>query len=128
MGQTVIPQLRMLRAGISLPFYERLGFSVDWQHQFEPGFPLFVQLTRAGQTIFLSEHRDDCAVGGAVYFVVPDVDECHRAFAANGIAIAEPPENTPWDTREMLVADPDGNRLRFATDATPANADDANKP
>lgn len=117
MPQTVIPQLRILRADRSLPFYvDGLGFSVDWEHRFEPGFPLFVQITREGQTLFLTEHVDDCEVGGAVYLMVPDVDECHRRFLANGVTPAEPPQDTPWDTREMLVKDPDGNRLRFATD------------
>ena len=63
--QTVIPQLRMTDAERSLRFYtEGLGFAEDWRHQFEPGLPLFVQLTRAGQTIFLSGHAGDGNVGG----------------------------------------------------------------
>lgn len=117
MPQTVIPQLRMTRSAVSLPFYvQGLGFAVDWEHRFEPGFPLFCQLTREGQTVFLTEHTGDCEVGGAVYFIVPDVDACHRQFAGRGIAVTQPPEDTPWGSREMLVTDPDGNRLRFATD------------
>ncbi|MEG2900692.1 MAG: hypothetical protein RR983_10280, partial [Massilia sp.] len=43
---------------------------------FEPGYPLFAQLSRDSgvgrQLIFLTQHSGDCAVGGAVYFVVPD--------------------------------------------------------
>lgn len=117
MTQTVIPQLRITRADRSLPFYVRgLGFSVDWEHRFEPGFPLFLQLSRAGQTIFLSEHAGDCEPGGAVYFIVPDVDDCFRRFGENGVDVLQPPQDTPWGTREMIVVDPDGNRLRFATD------------
>ncbi|MCV2216640.1 bleomycin resistance protein [Thauera sp. Sel9] len=117
MEQTVIPQLRTLSADRALPFYvQGLGFQVDWRHQFEPGFPCFFQLTRDGQTIFLSEHAGDCEPGGAVYFRVPDVDACHRSFVANGVAVAQPPQDTPWEMREMLVVDPDGNRLRFASD------------
>lgn len=116
MAQTVIPQLRITRADASLPFYvQGLGFVVDWQHQFEPGFPLFFQLTRQGQTIFLTEHTGDCEVGGAVYFIVPDVDACFRIFSASGIKTTEPPQDAPWGSREMVVTDPDGNRLRFAT-------------
>lgn len=119
--QTVIPQLRITSAARSLEFYvEGLGFTVDWQHQFEPGFPLFLQLTRSGQTIFLTEHTGDCEVGGAVYFTVPDVDRCFAEFSAHGIAPSEPPTNTPWGTREMRVQDPDGNRLRFASEASPS--------
>jgi uncharacterized glyoxalase superfamily protein PhnB len=117
MAQTVIPQLRMLRADVSLPFYvQGLGFRIDWQHRFEPGFPLFCQLSRDGQTIFLTEHEGDCQVGGAVYFKVGSVDDCYRTFVSQGIDIGHPPRDTAWGTREMTVADPDGNRLRFATD------------
>ena len=118
MKQTVIPQLRILSAAISLPFYvQGLGFSIDWQHQFEPGFPWFLQLTRDGQTIFLTEHTGDGEPGGGVYLIVPDVDECYRAFKAGGVAGLEPPSDQPWGSRELTLADPDGNRLRFATHA-----------
>lgn len=116
--QTVIPQLRTTNASRSLQFYEGgLGFKIDWKHQFEPGFPLFIQLTRNSQTIFLTEHTGDCHVGSAVYFVVPDVDRCFADFTGRGVVPTEPPADTPWGTREMLLTDPDGNRLRFASDA-----------
>ena len=114
-AQTVIPQLRITNAAKSLLFYvEGLGFQVDWKHQFEPGYPWFFQITRASQTIFLTEHAGDCEVGGAVYFQVPDVDACYADFAARQIEFSKLPDNTPWGTREMLLKDPDGNRLRFA--------------
>jgi len=116
LSQTIIPQLRITSAAASLPFYvDGLGFVVDWKHQFEPGFPLFVQLTRRDQTIFLTEHAGDCQVGGAIYFVVPDVEDCYQEFTNRGITTIESPHDTPWKSREMVVTDPDGNRLRFAT-------------
>jgi uncharacterized glyoxalase superfamily protein PhnB len=106
----------MIDAKRSLPFYvDGLGFSIDWEHQFEPGFPLFVQLTRNGQTIFLTEHTGDCQVGGAVYFVVPNVDACYQEFSERGVTVIDSPKDLPWGAREMMVMDPDGNRLRFST-------------
>jgi len=120
MPQTVIPQFRITDARRSIPFYvDGLGFQIDWEHRFEPGFPVFMQLTRAGQTLFLTEHSRDCQVGGAAYFVVPDVDACYAEFMARGVVPTEPPANMPWGPREMVVTDPDGNRLRFATQQTP---------
>lgn len=114
-SQTVIPQLRITNAEKSLRFYvDGLGFEVDWKHRFAPGMPLFAQLTREGQTIFLTEHRGDCQTGGAVYFVVPDVDACAEDFRLRGIPPTSDPEDAPWGRREMLIVDPDGNRLRFA--------------
>ncbi len=120
MSQTVTPQLRITDAKRSLAFYvDGLGFKVDWEHQFEPGLPLFMQLTRANQSIFLTEHAGDCSVGGAVYFVVPDVDACYQEFTSRGISPSEAPEDAPWGAREMMLVDPDGNRLRFASRKNP---------
>lgn len=117
MAQTVIPVLRMTNAAISLPFYvQGLGFTIDWEYRHEPGFPVFMQLTRAGQSIYLTEHADDCQVGGAVHFVVPAVDECYRAFQASGQIKVKPPHDTAWKTRELQMVDPDGNKLTFSTE------------
>lgn len=114
--QSVIPQLRITDEAASLAFYvDGLGFTVDWTHRHEPGFPLFAQLTRDGQTLFITAHAGDCEAGGAVYFKVPDVDAVAAAFRAGGLPAAHGPYDTPWGTREMIVVDPDGNRLRYAT-------------
>jgi catechol 2,3-dioxygenase-like lactoylglutathione lyase family enzyme len=115
MTQTVIPQLRITDAQRSRAFYlDALGFSLDWTHQFEPGYPVFMQITRQGQTLFLTQHSGDCQTGGAVYFIVPDAQACHDAFVARGALPTNPLADTPWGTREFLMTDPDGNRLRFA--------------
>lgn len=114
--QTVVPQLRMTESGRSLAFYlNQLGFKTDWQHQFEDGLPLFVQLTRDDQTIFLSGHGGDCQPGGAVYFWVPDVDAVYAEFLSRGVLPLKPIEDMPWGVREFLLVDPDHNKLRFGT-------------
>jgi uncharacterized glyoxalase superfamily protein PhnB len=119
--QTVIPQLRITQAERSLGFYlQGLGFRVDWEHRFEPGFPVFMQLTREGQTLFLTEHTGDCEVGGAVYFIVPSAPACLAEFERNGIRPTTPLTDMPWGTQEFLLTDPDGNRLRFASPAVQA--------
>lgn len=115
MAQRVFPQLRMTNWARTRRFYvDGLGFAVDWEHRFEPGFPVFAQLTRDGLSLFLSGHAGDCQVGGAAYFVVDDVDALNGDIRRRGIVEAEPPDDTPWGRREMTVVDPDGNRLRFA--------------
>lgn len=116
MKQRVTPQFRMLDWRISRPFYEHdLGFQVQWEHTFEPGLPVFTEVSLDGVSLFLTEHVGDCEVGGAAYFVVDDVDALYADFQARGARVAEAPQYSPWNTREMLVIDPDGNRLRFAT-------------
>ena len=67
----------------------------------------------AVQPIEAGEDLDQAITG----LSVADVDALHRAFSAAGVPIEQPPHDTDWGSREMLIVDPDGNRLRFATDA-----------
>lgn len=114
--QRVTPQLRVMSWDESRPFYEAgLGFAVEWEHRFEPGFPVFAKVTRDGLSLFLTEHTGDCEPGGACYIVVDDVDALYREISGRGIEPCEAPEEAPWGAREMLVVDPNGNRLRFAS-------------
>lgn len=116
MQQTVIPQLRITQEERSKGFYlDALGFKLDWEHRFEPGFPVFMQISRAGQTIFLTEHAGECQAGGAIYFMVPDADALLIEFRSKGVQPSSDIADTPWGTREFVLTDPDGNRLRFAT-------------
>ena len=119
MDQRVFPQLRMTNCERTRTFYaDGLGFTVDWEHRFEPGFPVFAKLTRDGLSFFLTEHAGDCKVGGAAYFVVDDVDALFREICGRAIKPVEPPADTPWHTREMTLVDPDGNRLGFSNAVT----------
>lgn len=128
MKQSVIPQLRVTDAKRSLAFYsEALGFVVDWEHQFEAGLPLFLQISRHNQTLFLTEHSGDCEVGAAVFFWVESSDACYAEFISRGVIPSTPISTTSYGTREFVVTDPDGNRLRFATDLEP-NGPDAVEP
>jgi uncharacterized glyoxalase superfamily protein PhnB len=47
-----------------------------------------------------------------------DVDALYENYKKSGAIVGEPPANYPWGSREMLVGDPDGHRLRLASDAT----------
>lgn len=116
--QRVFPQLRMTSWDRTRAFYmDGLGFTVDWEHRFEPGFPVFASVTRAGLSLFLSEHSGDGALGGAAYLVVDNVDALFEEIRGRNI-MADPPEDTPWGTREITVLDPDGNALRFGNPKT----------
>jgi catechol 2,3-dioxygenase-like lactoylglutathione lyase family enzyme len=118
MEQRVFPQLRMTDWERTRRFYvDGLGFGVDWEHRYEPGFPVFAQVTRDGRSLFLTEHAGDCQVGGAAYLVVNDVDALFEEIRGRGIIHAQPPQDAPWGVREMEVRDPDGNTLRFANPA-----------
>jgi catechol 2,3-dioxygenase-like lactoylglutathione lyase family enzyme len=113
--QQVYPALRITDYDRSKAFYvDGLGFSIDWEHRYEPHFPVFMQVSREGLSLYLSQHSGDCQVGGLAYLYVPDVDAWHRAIVARGLTV-DPPENQPWGSRDMCLTDPDGNQLRIST-------------
>lgn len=115
--QKVIPAFRITDYMKSRVFYvEGMGFKVDWEHQFEPDFPIFVQITKDEMTIYLTEHSGDCQTGGLIHIFVPDVDKWYEEIKSNkNICITEPPNENLEGLRIMTVVDPDGNQLRICT-------------
>ena len=114
--QRVMPTLRITNYARSKEFYvDGLGFQVDWEHRFEPGFPVFVQVSREGLAFFLTEHTGDCAVGGLVHLYIEDVDAWYSEFQRKGVPVQEPPDEYLQGLRSMTVVDPDGNKLHICT-------------
>lgn len=87
------------------------GFQIGWEHRYRPEFPVFVQLTKGGLSLYLSQHKGDCRVGGLAYFYVSDVDVWYNECRRLGIVPSIMPKNQPWGNREMRLTDPDGNQL-----------------
>ena len=114
--QRVIPTLRITDYKRSRQFYvDRLGFTVDWEHRFETGFPVFMQVSRDGLAFFLTEHTGDCPVGGLIHLYVADVDGWFDEFRRKGVRVQEPPNENLQGLRSMTVVDPDGNKLHICT-------------
>jgi len=107
-GEEVVPVLRVEDADRAVAWYERLGFHKDWEHQFEPGLPWFVSVSRGSITLYLSEHTGDAPPSSLIHLYVDDIDAVSREF---GIPVDE----EGLAGRECDVEDPDGNRLRVAT-------------
>jgi catechol 2,3-dioxygenase-like lactoylglutathione lyase family enzyme len=110
MDEEAIPILHVTDAAAAVAWYERLGFTKEWEHRFEPGFPAFVSVARGQVRLFLSEHKGDARPGTLVYLRVRDVDAIAAEF---GVTV----EEAPW-AREIALRDPDGNRLRIGTPTT----------
>jgi catechol 2,3-dioxygenase-like lactoylglutathione lyase family enzyme len=96
----------------SLAYYrEALGFRVDWTD----GDPAdFGSVTRGHGTLFLCQGCQGTPGAWAMFFA-RDVDALYREMAKKSAKIRMPPRDMPWRTREMHVADLDGNVLRFGT-------------
>jgi uncharacterized glyoxalase superfamily protein PhnB len=120
-----IPILRIFSREKAQEFYvDFLGFQVDWEHRFDESAPVYLQVSRGGCVLHLSEHHGDCCPGSTVFVRVTGLDAYHREITAKGYGFMRPGiEPTFHNSRCMQVTDPFGNRLRF--DETLADATDA---
>lgn len=100
----MVPIFRVKDAGKAAAFYERIGFTLEGTHQFEPHLPVYAFLRRGDVQLHLSEHKGDAPKKSLAYFWVQDID---TMAAALGIAV----EQAPW-ARELEIVDPDGNTIR----------------
>lgn len=122
----VVPILRIFDEAKALDFYvDYLGFRPGWRHRAAPDLPLYMEVSRDGCVLHLSEHHGDCCPGAALRIEADDVDTLHAELAAKPYRYARPSiEAMPWGSREMSIKDPFGNRLTFATTAPSAASSD----
>ena len=112
----IVPVLRIFSVEKAREFYcGFLGFKVDWEHRFEDGAPLYMQVSRGGMVLHLSEHHGDGTPGSLVFVDMSGLDAFHREINAHGYRYLRPGiTDAPWNARVMQVTDPFGNRLRFS--------------
>lgn len=112
---SVIPVLRIFDAGKAREFYVAfLGFGVDWEHRFDAGLPLYMQVSRSPWVMHLSEHHGDATPGSAVRLAVAELDALQRELLEKDYRYCRPAiEAKPWGLRELTVTDPFGNRIVF---------------
>ena len=116
LGKTT-PIIRIFDEAKAREFYvDFLGFGVDWEHRFAPDLPLYMQVSRGGCVVHLSEHHGDASPGSAMRIETNGLDEFHAELHAKAYRYARPGiEDMPWGSRDMSVTDPFGNRLTFTT-------------
>ena len=116
--QKTIPILRIFDVEKAKEFYVGfLGFAVDWEHHFEQNTPAYLQVSRAGLTLHLSEHHGDACPGSTVFVWMTGIEEFHREITGKGYKYLRPGiETTFYDSKSVEVIDPFGNRIRFNED------------
>lgn len=121
--QQTIPILRIFAEEKSREFYVGfLGFTVDWEHRFEEGAPLNMQVSRGPLVVHLSKRHGDACPGGTVFVRLTGIAEFHRELTATSYKYNHPGlEQAPWNAALMEVHDPFGNRIRFSEDQVPAS-------
>ncbi|HEY1811684.1 MAG TPA: glyoxalase superfamily protein [Kofleriaceae bacterium] len=111
----VVPILRSFDEAKAREFYvDWLGFKVDWQHRFEPGLPLYMQVSRGECVLHISEHHGDATPGSAVRIRVDELEVFHAEISAKQYKNYRPGlQDQEWGAREMIIQDGSGNRLVF---------------
>jgi hypothetical protein len=111
-----IPILRTFPGEEARRFYVSfLGFTVDWEHRFDEGMPLYQQVSREGCVLHLSEHHGDATPGSAVRIEIPDVHRLQRELVESPVyPLRIGLRGQPWGD-DLAVPDPFGNRIIFHT-------------
>lgn len=110
-----IPIFRIFDEAKAREFYVGfLGFHVDWEARFDETAPLYMQVSRDGLVLHLTEHHGDACPGSTALVQSTGLEAYHREITAKGYRFIRPGiELAPWNARVMEVIDPFGNRLRF---------------
>ncbi len=109
--ECIDPILRVEDMAASVAYYVGvLGFeSAPW------GTDEFTYVGRDGRGLYLCRGGQG-HVGAWVWIGVEDVRALHRVYQDRGARIRREPRNEAWGL-EMQVEDPDGNVLRFGSEA-----------
>lgn len=115
MFDQVIPILRIFDEAKAREFYVGyLGFTIDFEHRFEPNAPLYMQVSRDGLTFHLSEHYGDGTPGSAVFVRMKGLREFHAELTAKNYKYYRPGiEDQGFGFDLMTIRDPFGNAIRF---------------
>ena len=110
-----VPVLRIFDVAKAREFYlDFLGFVVDWEHRHADDLPLYMQVSRGGLTLHLTEHHGDACPGSSVYVYATGLEALHAEVSSKAYRYNRPGlQDQPWGMRELTVQDPFGNRLRF---------------
>jgi catechol 2,3-dioxygenase-like lactoylglutathione lyase family enzyme len=115
-ASSAIPVFRIFDEQKAREFYiDFLGFKIDWQHRFEPDFPVYMQISMGDCVLHLSEHHGDCCPGAAAWIEYDGLEEYNAALLKKNYRGWKPSvESTEWGTRDMTLKDPFGNRVTFS--------------
>lgn len=113
--KSVVPVLRMFDIARTREFYlDFLGFQVDWEHRYDPGLPLYLQISLGDVRLHLSEHYGDSSPGTKTFLNVEGLSEYQEILLAKQTRFARPHlVQEPWGDTTMTLHDPSANRLVF---------------
>jgi len=109
-----VPIVRIFDVAKASGFYFGfLGFSLDWEHRYGENFPLYMQISRSGLRLHLSEHAGDATPGGNMCVYMTGIRDLHRDLQAKDYRYMKPGLEDHGNRLELQVIDPFNNRIRF---------------
>ncbi|WP_197409345.1 MULTISPECIES: glyoxalase superfamily protein [unclassified Rathayibacter] len=116
--EAAVPILRIFSVAKAGEFYvDYLGFTVDWEQRAALDAPLYLQVSRSGLRLHLSEHHRDGSPGAAVHLALRGVRELHAELDAKAYPYLNPRITRSAFGYALDLIDPFGNQLRFAEPA-----------
>lgn len=111
----VVPIFRIFSLEKAREFYlDFLGCKIDWEYRPEPNAPVYMQVSRDGLKIHLSEHHGDGTPGSVAYVYTTGVASLHRELNDKHYRHNRPSlERMEWGMLQMTVIDPFNNRICF---------------
>lgn len=112
--EQAIPIVRIFDVAKANEFYlDFLDFAVDWEHRYGDNFPLYMQISRSGLKLHLSEHAGDATPGGNMCVYMTGVRNLHKELLAKDYRYMKPGLEDEGSRLEVQVIDPFNNRIRF---------------
>lgn len=112
----VKPVLRIFDYGRAVEHYVNwLGFSIDWEHRFEEGMPVYMQVSRGDVVLHLSEHSGDGSPATNVFIDnFEGLKAYHQELLQKKYKYNRPGIRVPFydsNALEVVVIDPFHNQL-----------------
>ncbi len=110
-----IPRLRIFDVDKAKEFYLKfLGFELQWEHRHDEKSPVYMEVSRGGFSIHLTEHHGDCCPGASIFVWMKGIDDYYQEISSCDYPFMNPHiEDASWGARLMTVIDPFGNTILF---------------
>ncbi len=108
-----VPTFRITDYKKAIEFYvEFLGFNIDWEHKFGDTEPIYMQISKNGLILHLSENKR-FKTGVIIFIETKGIDLFHKSLLDTNKKLIPDIAITNWNTKQLEIEDPFGNLLRF---------------
>ena len=113
--EKTIPVLRIFDYEKAVDFYVGwLDFEIVWEHRFEKDMPVYIEATKDGLTLHLSEHHGDGTPGGRVFIWCTGLKDYHQQLIDKKYRYNRPGfGETFYGSWQVEEIDPFGNKILF---------------